>query len=222
VVNAAGDRPGDAAAAWEAIRADPAIQFAPVQLPEAPAQPEWLVQLFEFLGRLFAPLMRFIAANWAVIWPVGAVILALLALYTLLRVLGPDLARRRKAPAEEPGEWRPDATAALALLEEADRLAEAGRYEEATHLLLTRSVGQIAAARPELVEPSSTAREIASQPALPGAARSAFATIASRVERSLFALRRLSADDWRAARAAYAEFAAIASVPAAFQGQRPA
>ena len=100
--------------------------------------------------------------------------------------------------------------AALALLEDADRLAAEGRFDEATHLLLKRSVGQIAAARPDLLEPSSTAREIAELPALSEAARGAFALIAGRVERSLFALRRLSVDDWDAARAAYADFALAA------------
>ena len=63
---------------------------------------------------------------------------------------------------------------------------------------------------PGWLEPSSTAREIAALPALSQAARGAFATIAERVERSLFALRSLSADDWHAARAAYAEFALAA------------
>ena len=87
------------------------------------------------------------------------------------------------------------------------RMASQGRYDEATRLLLQRSVGQIAQARPDLVEPSSTAREIAAQPSLPANARSAFAVIADRVERSLFALRHLSEDDWQAARAAYADFA---------------
>ena len=43
-----------------------------------------------------------------------------------------------------------------------------------------------------------------------GDALGAFATIAERVERSLFALRTLSADDWHAARAAYADFALAA------------
>ncbi len=89
----------------------------------------------------------------------------------------------------------------------ADRLAAEGRFDEATHLLLQRSVGQIAAARPDLVEPATTARELAAMGALPDAARTAFGTIAGRVERSLFALRALGADDWQAARAAYADFA---------------
>jgi hypothetical protein len=98
----------------------------------------------------------------------------------------------------------------LALLDDADRLAAEGRYDEATHLLLQRSVGLIAAARPDLLEPSATAREIARLPALPETARRAFSVMADRVERSLFALRRLTPDDWHAARAAYAEFAHVA------------
>jgi len=113
---------------------------------------------------------------------------------------------KQQAKAED-DHWVPQEAEALALLEEADRLAAAGDYDEATHLLLKRSVGQIAAARPEWVDPSSTARELAVLAALPDGARSAFAIIAERVERSLFALRKLGAEDWQAARAAYAEFA---------------
>ena len=124
-------------------------------------------------------------------WVLLAAGVALLALL-IWRIVGPLVGVRRPArEAEE--EWQPDSHAALALLEEADRLAAEGRYDEATHLLLQRSVGQIAEARPDLVEPSSTAREMAAQPALPDKARSAFAVIAERVEASLFALRRLSA-----------------------------
>jgi len=120
----------------------------------------------------------------------------------------------RKPPAVSEPAWQPDTGAALALLEDADRLAAEGRFDEATHLLLQRSVGQIVAARPEWLHPSTTARELAVLPALPDAARRAFAVIAERVERSLFALRRLSADDWQAARAAYADFALAAPVAA--------
>jgi hypothetical protein len=123
---------------------------------------------------------------------------------------GVPLVGRERHESEAAPEWVPDAGEALALLEDADRLAAEGRYDEATHLLLKRSVGQIAAARPDLLEPSSTAREIAELPALSEAARGAFALIAGRVERSLFALRGLTVDDWDAARAAYAEFALAA------------
>ncbi len=203
----------DAAApdAWESVRSDPEIQFAPVQMPETPPPSDWLTQLLEFLGGLFEPVAGLIVGNWHAIWPVLAVIGGLLALLATARLIAPDLMRLRSgSAAAEEDDWRPAEAAARSLLEEADRLAVDGRYGEAVHLLLTRSVGQIAAIRPGLVEPSSTAREIAASPALPETARRAFALIAARVERSLFALRQLSSEDWSAARAAYVDFALAA------------
>ncbi len=203
---------------WQALRADENIQFAPVQPPppEVAETPGWLQALSDFLGDLFSPIGdalnsfgRMIGLSGQVLtWVVIAIGVAILA-YLLWRLLAP-LRLRRREPEQAAPEWTPDAGEALALLDDADRLAAEGRYDEATHLLLKRSVGQIAQARPDLLEPSSTAREIAELPALPQAARGAFATIAERVERSLFALRRLSAEDWHAARAAYAEFALTA------------
>jgi hypothetical protein len=115
--------------------------------------------------------------------------------------------RLPKREAEEEPEWAPDRGQAQALLDEADRLAAEGRYGEAAHLLLQRSVRHIAEARPDWLEPASTAREIAVLPMLPERARQAFTAIATRVERNLFALRDLDLADWQAARAAYADFA---------------
>jgi len=113
-------------------------------------------------------------------------------------------------------EWAPQREEALALLEDADRLAAQGLYGEAAHLLLKRSIGQIARARPDWLAPSSTAREIGTIAGLPGEARTAFGTIASLVERARYALRPLGADEWRAAREAYSRFA-IAPLTAAGQ-----
>ncbi len=202
----------DVASAWREMRADGDIQFSPVELPEAQAEPppDWLSELVQWLADVFAPIGRFLVAIWPVLqWVlIGAAIL--IVAYFLINAYAPGTfgrkARGRKSGAKAE-EWVPEETAALALLEEADRLAASGDYDEATHLLLKRSVGQIAEARPDLVEPSSTARELASEPRLPEAARNAFALIAAPVERSLFALRKLSQDDWQAARAAYADFA---------------
>ena len=199
----------EAGKAWEAVRADPAIQYAPVALPPKPPAPGWLDAFFRWLAELLEPVGRSLGLNWPVFkWVLLAMGVAAAA-FLAWRVAGPLLgwrANSRPAADDELG-WTPDSDAALALLGEADRLAAEGRYDEATHLLLQRSVGQIAAARPDLVEPATTARELAALPALPPAARAAFATIAARVERSLFALRALGADDWHTARAAYAEFA---------------
>ncbi|MFY8049201.1 MAG: hypothetical protein ACOVNS_10335, partial [Erythrobacter sp.] len=194
------------------LRDDGDIQFAPVDIPEIkPPEPSWfekmLAQLFQFLGELFAPLGQLFGASW---WWLQWVLLGAVALFVIMllwRNFGPLGARSRNAAAAAEEEWQPEHAATLALLEDADRLAAEGRFDEATRLLLQRSVGQMAAARPDWVEPSSTARELAALPALPEAARTAFRVIAERVERSLFALRALERSDWEAARAAYADFA---------------
>jgi hypothetical protein len=201
---------GDAArelAAWQAVRADSSIQFAPVAPPPPPEPPEWLLALGRFLERLMRPLGDLLGLDWRwLMWTLAALAAAgaLWLLWSL--VLAPLLARRRTATAAAEV-WSPDRDAALALLEDADRLAAEGRYGEAAHLLLQRSVGQIALARPGWLSPASTAREIGALAALPERARGAFATIAQVVERALYALRGAGESDWRRARAAYAEFA---------------
>ena len=199
----------EAEKAWKAVRADQAIQFAPVQVPkEVPPEPGWLDAVFRWLAQALEPVGRALGMSWPVFrWVLLAALVAA-ALVLLWRMLAPALGWRPKVAAEPHDEgWTPAAGEALALLEDADRLAAQGRFDEATHLLLQRSVGQIAAVRPDLVDPATTARELAAIGALPDAARAAFATIAGRVERSLFALRALGAEDWQAARAAYADFA---------------
>lgn len=193
------------------MRNDDDLQFVPVDVPDiTPPEPSWfermLAEVFKFLAELFAPIGQLIGASWFWLqWVLLAAVIGF-ALFLLARLLGPLDGRRKKDVAAEE-EWQPDRAATLAMLEDADRLAAAGRFDEATRLLLQRSVGHIAAARPDWVEPSSTARELAALPALPDAARTAFGVIAERVERSLFALRALDRPDWEAARAAYAEFA---------------
>jgi hypothetical protein len=196
---------------WADVRNDGDLQFAPVAIPEViPPEPNWfermLIEVFRFLAELFAPLGQLFGASW---WWLQWVLLAVavgFALLMLVRMFGPGLRGNRQV-AEAEAEWQPDRAATIALLEDADRLAAEGRFDEATRLLLQRSVGHIAAARPDWVDPSSTARELAALPALSDAARAAFRVISERVERSLFALRALDRPDWEAARAAYAEFA---------------
>ncbi|TAD75099.1 MAG: hypothetical protein EAY70_10960 [Sphingomonadales bacterium] len=202
-------------AGWEALRADDNVQFAPVTIPEIPPkEPGWLERLlndlFALLADLFGPVGQALGNSWWWLQWVVAGIVALFALVLLVRLIAPGFGlrgKRKGADGTASQDWLPDAAASLALLEDADRLAAEGRFDEATHLLLQRSVGQIAAARPDWVEPSSTARELAALPALPDAARAAFRVITERVERSLFALNALDRADWEAARAAYAEFA---------------
>ncbi len=195
------------AEAYAELRADPSIQFSEVEAPGVDPPPDWFITFLEFLADLFAPVARLLVSSWPVLQWVLIIGGAALLLLVLIRLFEPDFLRRREKGDLEEELWSPDQGEALALLEEADRLASEGRYDEATHLLLKRSVGQIAAARPGLVEPASTARELSAEPRLPEGARNAFSIIATRVERSLFALTKLNVDDWQAAREAYAEFA---------------
>ncbi len=199
----------DAASAWRDLRDSGDIQFAPIELPEPPKPPEWLEKLAEWLKDVFGPLGEMLGMSWGGFSKVLialAIVLVLWLLWVLLRPWIERLMDRSGAVDAEP-DWAPDRDAAVALLEEADRLAAAGDYEEAVHLLLRRSVRHIEDARPDWLLPASTAREIARFPMLPERAREAFAVIAVRVERSLFALRGLDEADWQAARSAYADFA---------------
>ncbi|TNE33833.1 MAG: hypothetical protein EP350_03115 [Alphaproteobacteria bacterium] len=197
---------------WQELRSDGDIQFAPVEIPEIPPRdPTWLDNLLRWLGEQLAPLGKFLGQSWPVMRWVLLALLITLVLYLVVRMIDPELLRRRKRDDDDGAgqEWQPDQQAASALLADADRLASEGRFDEATHLLLQRSVTHIANARPDWVDPSSTARELAALPALSEAARGAFAIIAERVERSLFALRALNQADWEVAREAYAEFALV-------------
>jgi hypothetical protein len=152
------------------------------------------------------PVGEWLGAWWGAIGWALLIGVAGFVIYGLVRTFSP-LAQARRRVAEDTPAWQPERAASLALIEEAEQLAAEGRFNEATHLLLTRSVGELAAARPGLVEPSSTARELAVLPALSEPAREAFRVIAERVERSLFALERLERADWETARDAYARFA---------------
>ncbi len=207
------DAGADAMRDWEAVRAASDIQYTPlppVQPQDVQGAPEWLQAIFRALEALFAPLGRLLGLSWPIFQYVLIALAALLALLLLWRLLAPLVEGWRSRRGPEPEEiWVPRRTDAMALLEDADRLAAEGRFGEATHLLLQRSIRQIGDARPEWLIPASTAREISALPMLPESGRRAFTTIADRVERCLFALRDLDARDWTEARAAYAEFARI-------------
>jgi hypothetical protein len=117
-----------------------------------------------------------------------------------------NLPFRRKAGADGSDDvGLAEAGAARALLSEADALAAEGRFAEAVHLLLYRSVEDIEGRRPGLVKPAMTSRDLAEARDLPGVARDAFSRIARAVEISLFGGRSIDAGAWQQCRSAYAE-----------------
>lgn len=191
------------------MRADSDIQFDPVTIPpQPPREPTAFERFMRWLSEQVGDLGGYFGSSWGWFkWVLLAIMIAGIIIL-IYRLIEPYLGWKRTAPgADAAEEWRPDQQASIALLKEADRLAAEGRFDEATHLLLQRSVSQIAAARPDWVEPSSTARELSTLSGLPETARRAFSVIAERVERSIFALRSLNQGDWEEARHAYAEFA---------------
>jgi hypothetical protein len=195
---------GDPARAAEAHRAlvqDSSIQFdLPAYVPPPP--PAWL----KWLDDLISAGPAFKAFFWVLV-----ALLALGVIYAAVRWIERGglsfLKRKSKADAAPEEVWTIAEAPARALLAEADRLAGAGRYSEAAHLLLFRSIEEIDRRRPALVRPALTSRDIAGAPQLPEGPRSAFRRIAMAVERSLFGGGRLDEGDWLGCRAAYEEFA---------------
>lgn len=208
------------AAAYRALRDDPAVQFHLVKAPPPPAPPDWLRTLGHWVADLFRPVGRLIGwiarhmpdAPYAriLLWTVLAVVAAGLTWMIVVRVrTGAWRLPRRRRPVEESDEtgWQPGEAPVRAWLKEADALAARGAYAEAVHHLLLRSVEDIERRRPRLVRPALTSRDIAGDHALPPRARTLFTSIATVVERSLFGGRAVSADEWTETRAAYADFA---------------
>jgi hypothetical protein len=208
--------------AYAALRHDPSTQFNLTPQPPPPKPPEWLESFFRTIGEALEPIGRFLkwigsffpdaayarVLLWVVIGLGAAAILW--ALYNRLRhgewrFRMPRLASAGDLEPEE--EWAPAEAGARSWLEEADALAREGRFAEAIHHLLFRSVEDIASRRPTLVRPALTSRELASAEGIPARARELFAGIARLVERSLFGGRAVRERDWLKAREAYSEFA---------------
>jgi hypothetical protein len=193
--------PDDAAgfaAAHRQLLGDKSIQFTMTH-DTMPKPPAWLKWLLEALA---TPTAKYIL--WALLAAGAAFLLFLLARH-LLGIKWPS--RRPRAAVEEVEDWRPEAGPARALLNEADALAAEGRFDEAAHLLLFRSIEDIDARRPALVRPALTSRDIADAPDLPGDPRRAFHAIVMLVEKSLFGGRSLVETEWSECRAAYESFA---------------
>jgi hypothetical protein len=198
--------PDTAGAEWLArmhkqLLADGSIQFdLPAYVPPKP--PDWLKPLLDALSRL-GPYMIYLF--WGAVIA-GAAIILLLIVLEMKGVAWRLPWRKTRPEAEAQAAWRPDVGAAQILLSEADALAARGAYDEAVHLLLRRSVADIASRLPDFLRPSLTARDIATSASIPVRARNAFTQIARIVEAALFARRPVGADGWREARDAYERF----------------
>lgn len=195
---AAGAAEGKLAAAHRALLHTRGLQFDFNGAPPDPPTPKWLEALGRFLAD-FGPVLKFVF--WA-----GVVLGAALVVWFIARETIATRFRTAARPVA-PTDWRPEEGAARALLESADRLSAEGKYGEAIHLLLFRSIDDLVGRRPGVVRPALTSRDIAGLDVMPEGPRGAFARIAERVERSFFGGREADAADFAAARADYEAFA---------------
>lgn len=207
--------------AYRALRADSSVQFNLTPPDAAAKPPHWLEAILEALGHALeavgrfigwigsffpgAPVMRILL--WAIIVLAAAALIW--AMYNRLRYGEWSFRLPRASSAtqvELEEEWAPQEAHAHSWLEEADALAGEGRFAEAIHHLLFRSVDDIARRRPALVRPALTSRELAAADGVPARARELFSRIARLVERSLFGGRSVGKEDWLNARQTYSDF----------------
>ena len=143
---------------------------------------------------------------------IGLGICAILYVIYLVFGEGFTLRGKQKDKAADPDvsvvpDLTPDAEQARGLLGDADALAAQGRFAEAVHLLLFRSIDDIQEKRQGVVGRSLTAREIGALGGLPDRVRAALSPIIRIVERSFFGGRDVDQSGWEEARAAYQSFA---------------
>lgn len=167
-----------------------------------PRPPPWLEALGKTLHAIL-PVLKVVF--WA-----GVAATVVFILYIIWREVSDGRWGRRRAPPlvlSGADGWRPTEQAARVLLADADRLAAEGRFAEAVHTLLHRSIEDIRGVRPDLVRPALTSRDIAALDALPASARPAFAAIAQVVERAFFGGYPVAPDDFARCRQDYEAFA---------------
>ncbi|MGD2131674.1 MAG: hypothetical protein PVI23_02715 [Maricaulaceae bacterium] len=180
-------------------RRDLQFDFAALEVEPPPEPPAWLAAFFEFIAP-FINLIFWIAVGLGVA----------LILYFLLRELIHVRWFKRRGAAREKVEvqhYQPSPERARTLLEEADRLAAAGRFAEAARHLLHRSIQDIEDHRNAPLSLAMTSREISRLEALSLQGRAAFKVIAEAVEHGVFAAQPVHAEDYQTCRRAYASFA---------------
>ncbi len=188
------------------------IRFGHTPPPDPRAMEFWR-KVFTAIGKFFVA----VGEIFAPIAPILPYLLYALAFAVVCLLLSPvvrlflttrfeRLFARDHLKADAP--WRPTREAVAALLSEIDALAASERYDEAVHLLLVRSVADINAYRPDLVQPHYSARDILIHPLLPAGARPAFQRIVGWVETSYFAGIAVGKAGFDACRQAYVDFVA--------------
>jgi len=205
---------------YREIKRDEAYQFELADaIPPKPrsAFSKWFARVIDAIFRVLGPILKL--AFWL---GVGALILGVL--YLIGRAIYETHYARpaKKTKEDEPDIplYQPAKAQARILLDEVDRLAAEGKYGEAVHTLLFRSIQDIDRNRPNVVRRSLTAREIGNLTVLTPQSRQAFSTIAGVSELSHFGGTPIGQSGFDIARKAYADLTGHTGEPAARRRRR--
>ena len=198
--------------AYRAVKRNEDYQYEladPIPRKPPSAFERWVGRVFEAIFKVLAPILQI-----AFYLGIGALILG--AVYLFGRaVYETRFAKPIVKKAEEPEIplYQPAEAQARILLDEVDKLAAEGRYGEAVHTLLFRSIQDIDRNRPNVVRRSLTSREIGRLSVLTPEARTAFSTIAGVSELAYFGGVPVNEDGFQTARNAYADLTGQTAAP---------
>lgn len=198
--------------AYRAVKRNESYQYDladPIPQRPASAFEKWLGRVIDAIFSFLAPLLEIIFWLGLGALGIGAAYLIGRAIYET-RFAKPAI---KKVQDAEIPLYQPAVAQARILLEEVDKLAAEGRYGEAVHTLLFRSIQDIDRNRPNVVRRSLTAREIGNLSALTLNARQAFSTIAGVSELAHFGGALVDKAGFETARAAYADLTGQTSLP---------
>ncbi len=187
------------------LKRDESLQFEPADvIPRKPPSP-----FARAVSRFFLAIFKILIPILELIFWIGLGACAMAVLYMIGRAIYETRFAKpvKKTKDEEPEIplYEPARAQARILLEEVDRLAGEGKYGEAVHTLLFRSIQDIDRNRPNVIRRSLTAREIGSLTILTLNSRQAFSTIAGVSELSHFGGTPIGKSGFDVARQAYAD-----------------
>ena len=159
--------------------------------------------IFKFLGTL-GPLFKLIFYGLLAA-AVGFIIFTIVR--EIVRIRNNMVPKDKDEDMPEAPDYQPDAETARILLADAEKLAAQGKYEEAVHAILFRTIQDIQDKRPHHVKRSLTSREISRLPILSEKARKGFSMIGRLVENSFFGGGTLTEEDYTTSVATYKNFA---------------
>jgi len=190
--------------AYRAVKRDEKYQYELAEpIPRKPPS-----AFSRALGRFFEAVFKILGPILKIVFYLGVGVLILGAVYLIARAIYETRYAKPAVKKTETAEiplYQPAEAQARILLDEVDRLAAEGRYGEAVHTLLFRSIQDIDRNRPNVVRRSLTAREIGSLSVLTPEARRAFSTIAGVSELAHFGGVSVNKAGFETARNAYAD-----------------